>query len=720
MPRNAHQLPLLLEADLEGQRHHVLPEDFQPRLIEDFSFPFEDLSAIAEAESWRKEISRPPYHLHKWWAQRLGSVFRALIIASAVPPGQDLLDLFFSPVRLPDHIIFDPFMGSGTTVGEALKLGAYAIGRDINPVAVSSVTTALGLPDRGKILAAYREIEASVAHRLRPYYMGKLPDGKQVEVLYYFWVKQLPCPQCNTLVDLFSSYIFARHAYPKRYPAARTVCPQCSAVAEISFDAEVAVCSSCSTAYNPNQGPVKGAVATCGACHQGFKIVDVIKTQGHSPAHRLYAKLVLAPNGKKTYLAADNFDHRVYHQAEEALREQTDPYPLDALASGYNTNQALRYGYTHWFQMFNARQLLGISVLAEAIADIRDEQLRGVFRCLLSGVLEFNNMFASYKGEGTGAVRHLFSHHILKPERVPLEANLWGTPKSSGSFSTLFRRRLLPAIEYCENPFELRPRNGRGSEKVFGLSAPMDLASRDGRPVGGRGDLSCGDSASTSIPDRQVDLVVTDPPFFDNVHYSELADFFYVWQCHWLKQPKSQAVTSTRSTAEVQHTSVSEFMNRLGKVWKECRRVLSDDGLLVFTYHHSRQEGWQALLESLSRVGFMVVQVHPVKSEMSVATPKHQSREPIDYDMVFVCRKTGHREDRKVNTEGVVEDAFRKASAQLDRLVKRGRPVGRGDIRALLQAHVVAALSRWVFSPEIEAAFERASRSVELRCQQLL
>ena len=51
---------------------------------------------------------------------------------------------------------------------------------------------------------------------------------------------------------------------------------------------------------------------------------------------------------------------------------------------------------------------------------------------LFSGVLEFNNMFASYKGEGTGAVRHMFSHHILKPERTPIEANVWGTPKSSG------------------------------------------------------------------------------------------------------------------------------------------------------------------------------------------------------------------------------------------------------------------------------------------------
>ena len=80
---------------------------------------------------------------------------------------------------------------------------------------------------------------------------------------------------------------------------------------------------------------------------------------------------------------------------------------------------------------------------------------RAALLTLFSGVLEFNNMFASYKGEGTGAVRHMFSHHILKPERTPIEANVWGTPKSSGSFSNLFRSRLLRAIEYRRAPTEV-------------------------------------------------------------------------------------------------------------------------------------------------------------------------------------------------------------------------------------------------------------------------
>ena len=117
--------------------------------------------------------------------------------------------------------------------------------------------------------------------------------------------------------------------------------------------------------------------------------------------------------------------------------------PTLALEHGYNTKQAMSYGFTAWRNFFNDRQLLALGWLHRAIRRLADEPIRPALLTLFSGVLEFNNMFASYKGEGTGAVRHMFSHHILKPERTPIEANVWGTPKSSGSFSNLFRSRLL-------------------------------------------------------------------------------------------------------------------------------------------------------------------------------------------------------------------------------------------------------------------------------------
>ena len=153
----------------------------------------------------------------------------------------------------------------------------------------------------------------------------------------------------------------------------------------------------------------------------------------------MHAKLVLTPDGKKVYFATTDEDRKSYARAENALRERVNAFPIIGIEPGYNTNQALGYNYCYWHQMFNARQLLCLSILADRIREIQEPALRELFACLFSGVLEFNNLFASYKGEGTGAVRHMFAHHVLKPERMPLEANVWGTPKSSGSFMTMFK-----------------------------------------------------------------------------------------------------------------------------------------------------------------------------------------------------------------------------------------------------------------------------------------
>ena len=113
----------------------------------------------------------------------------------------------------------------------------------------------------------------------------------------------------------------------------------------------------------------------------------------------------------------------------EGEEEGTLVIPTLRLQNGYNTKQAMSYGFLQWRDFFNDRQLLAISLLRSAIANPATIQRGVLFPTLLSGILEFNNMFASYKGEGTGAVRHMFSHHILKPERAPIEANVWGTPR---------------------------------------------------------------------------------------------------------------------------------------------------------------------------------------------------------------------------------------------------------------------------------------------------
>ena len=375
-----------------------------PRALEDDGFPFEALSDVAETESWRKEINRPTTHIHKWWAQRLGTVFRAMTIGAFAPSGTDIFDLFYKPVRIPAGTVFDPFMGSGTTLAETVKLGAKAVGRDINPVAHFLVKCALSVHDRKAILATYRAIERDVADKLHSFYRTTLPDGTQAEVLYYFWVKTADCPSCASPVGLFSSQIFARHAYPKKFPQAHAICPHCGGVNEVHVEARDTKCVSCKKTFDPNVGPAKGQSATCPCCDQTFPIAKTIRSTDKPPTHRMYAKLVLLPDGRKAYQPATDDDRALYARAERSLAKRKNAFPVVAIEPGYNTNQALGYNYRNWHDMFNARQLLCLSILADRIRAIPDLVLRELFTCLFSGALEFNNMFASSKGEGTGIV----------------------------------------------------------------------------------------------------------------------------------------------------------------------------------------------------------------------------------------------------------------------------------------------------------------------------
>lgn len=681
------------------------------RAIED-GFPFEQVSEIAEAESWRKEVYRPIYHVHKWWAQRLGSVFRAAILGAASPKGSSVIDLFYEPVRVPGVVVFDPFMGSGTTVGEAQKLGCTVIGRDINPVAYRAVRVALGPVDPREVHEQFRKLESTVGKELKKLYRSVDSDGQPCDVLYVFWVKVLPCPNCRERVDLFSSYIFATHAYKEQNPAATITCPECSDVLSGRYDATRVVCQ-CGARFDPQDGPAKRTTAVCRSCGYEFPIAQTAKGAGKPPGHRMYAKLVLRRDGSKEYLRITDHDLAAFEAARERLAALEPPLPQVSISDGHNTRQILNYGYRYWHELFNERQLLGLTMLAGAIRDLPESPARESLAVLFSGALEFNNMFASYKGEGTGAVRHMFSHHILKPERTPIEANLWGTPKSSGAFSTLYESRLLRALDYRHTPFELaveysgRRKTGR---KVVGASPPMGGPIVERYPKGGLKPgatyLSCGDSSATDLPDKSVDLVITDPPFFDNVHYSELADFFFVWQQLYFGGGYTNDACTTRRDAEVQNTEADVFANKLMSVFAECHRVLRDEGLLVFSYHHSREDGWIAVAQAVLGAGFTIVQSQPVKAEMSVAAPKSQAKEPIDLDVLIVCRKRGS--DRRVQRDQ--DEALRRAAASTSQKVGRfnrvGRQLSRSDVRVVLLSQLLMELNAGRTADEVGAALE--------------
>jgi len=268
-------------------------------------FPFEFVSELAEMESWRKEVYRPIYHIHKWWAKRLGSVFRAILLGSVVPETENLAEAFYRRHNFSGVTVLDPFMGSGTTVGEAHKLGFTVLGRDINPVACESVRVALGPMDRDLILGAFGQLAAGVGERIRELYRTADGAGDICDALYFFWVKVVSCPACSSGVDLFPSYIFARNAYPDRKPEVRVYCPACAGLFPANVNDTRARCPHCRHDFDLHRGPASGTSATCQKCRHSFPIAKTVKALGHPPSHRMFAKLVLTKRGGQT-LPADH------------------------------------------------------------------------------------------------------------------------------------------------------------------------------------------------------------------------------------------------------------------------------------------------------------------------------------------------------------------------------------------------------------------------------
>ncbi|WP_351189885.1 DNA methyltransferase [Shewanella sp. TB4-MNA-CIBAN-0142] len=638
-------------------------------------FPFEVLDPIAENESYRKEINRPIYHIHKWWAKRLGSVFRSIVTGSLA---QNVWPDFHTNQNYENFVVLDPFMGSGTTLGEAAKLGAKVIGCDVNPVSTFIVRQALTHVDTNELTRMFNAIEADVRDEILGYYTTVVPGSNQpTQALYYFWVKVVTTP-AGEEIPLLSSYVFSKNAYTKKKPEAQILCAHCGNVFQGRYDSTNSECPECHGHFNPQIGPVERATVTDskGLKH---KIKDLINATNEVPKHRLYAIMALNSGGEKVYIAPTQYDFDLLEQASTRLAEIEEDLPLPTMTvrPGHNTNQARGYNYHKWRDFFNDRQLLTLGILLNRILQIEEQTIRDHFVCLFSGTLEFNNLFCSFKGEGTGAVRHMFSNHILKPERTPLENTVWGVDgKSSGSFSGLFRSRLLKAKKYLDEPFEviIEEVDGKKKNSKIVCSAPIDHVLCTDYEHFAQYDRAAlvlnGDSSSLPIPSNSVDAVVTDPPYFDFIHYSELSDFFYAWLSNALgDQYAYLAQDSSAHENEVQDNDNERFAAKIQIIFEECHRVLVNEGLMSFSYHHSTIDGWMAIYSAVTQAGFNIVAAHPVKAEMSVATPKNLSKEPINLDAILVCKKGA--------IVSVITDASNEIAQRFNKYVARFEGVQR-------------------------------------------
>lgn len=210
---------------------------------------------------------------------------------------------------------------------------------------------------------------------------------------------------------------------------------------------------------------------------------------------------------------------------------------------------------------------------------------------------------------------------------------------------------VIEGIEWGKNPYELvspqsvsRVRSDgvekSSSEKVFPGDAVVDVEVHQGSST----DLSQLESGS-------LDLVITDPPFGGLLHYSELSDFFYVWLRLALKNkypaifgseytPKSLEAVANR--AREPEDPDGFYQRLLTQCWREAHRLLKPGGILAFTFHHSADEPWVAVLESLFDAGYYLEATYPIRSDETKgdgAKPGTFGSQTIEYDIIHVCRK---------------------------------------------------------------------------------
>ena len=643
--------------------------------------------------------------MHKWWARRLGSVFRSILLYSLADEDFDgwngkpgsLWEFYSKDVNLNGKIVLDPMMGGGTTVTEALKLGCKVIAGDINPVSWFLVKKQVEDTDPEILVQTLRQLDDELGSELRQYYQTRCPECEETaEAIYYFYYKMSTCSKCANEIPLMRNFFLAKS--PSKM-SDFVICPQCWNVFESKNAENLTTCSKCHEKFTPTGVSFsKGRRFSCSKCGHSERIVDVARKSGKF-GERMYAiefyckhcddsKNKKLANGRG-YKSPDDMDRRILEEAREDYQDIRKDLPIpDALIPlGVETKRALNHGYRKFSDMFSPRQLLNLGKIYRWILEIEDWNIKEFFLLAFSNSLKYNNMFAKYNAT-RGFITDIFRTHSFSPSMSPVEANCYDTAKGRGAF-TAFVNLVIEGKQYCRSPFE-RVHDGKSMKKVKlqSKSPPRIVESYENLAKDADVMLRCGSSERLEIPDGVVDAVVTDPPYYGNVMYSELSNFFYVWLRIALKDRyeifNESFVPTEDEVIENRHQGKGkdEFIHGLTKVFTEANRVLSNDGILVFTFHHKKQEAWGAILRTILDSGFYVTTTYPVRSEMKASTHLHDL-ENIVYDMIFVCRK---REDETVpkSWKSIKRLIERSVSEMKVRLQKNGETPSSVDMFAMV------------------------------------
>lgn len=397
----------------------------------------------------------------------------------------------------------------------------------------------------------------------------------------------------------------------------------------------------------------------CGGCGRQQEPLESIKTTTHQAPIFPFMIQGVDPEAKKRKYPYNGrfFDtprvDRVLRAFSE-LSERTDLHqyiPQEELWFGHQTHQRTNlpaHGYSHWKTMFNHRQLYSNALLLKTISENTEaspgakSQLLGAWQ----NYLRHNCMFTIWD-RGYDKIAPHFSNNDYHPKATPVENCVFGD-LGRGNFTSC-AENVVEGLKFAQAPYDLKKNEEPDGAKSLKIPSDDKVNPQNVR-------LLCQSATDLrlQISENSIDLVITDPPFGDNLNYSELADFFIVWLHKPLATLFPEIFTSAQSPKALEavankarHPGVDADGRKQADVmydrlltlcWKECHRILKSDGLLAFTFHHDKDEAWIGVLESLFSAGFEIEGAFPIRSDATKGDGDFGAKK-IEFDIVHVCRK---------------------------------------------------------------------------------
>ncbi|HAF71479.1 MAG: Adenine-specific DNA methylase [Acetothermia bacterium 64_32] len=654
------------------------------RLIEDF-LPIKELSQEARREKAIRHghIST----LHVWWARRPLVVARAAVFGALVPTPEteeerermkgfvirlckwetrDLEEMESPDLKRAREMIrqangseaprvLDSMAGGGSIPLEALRLGCEAHAIEYNPVAYLILKATLEYPQKyGKRLAEdVCRWGEWVLKRAKAELSEFYPPGPNGEtVVAYIWSRTVKCPSpgCGAEIPLFRQFWLARKS--NKRVALHPVVDQVSKQVEFEVLQGEELKRAMAQGFDPSQGTVRRANAVCPVCGAAAR-ADYIReeAEAHRLGHRLIALVTTQGRGSgRNYWIAREEDQLAFEKAAqrlEELKQEPSPWPNGmALVPdepspgtiGQGASIRPTYGLTQWGNYFNPRQALALVTFGKWVREAYREILQE------TNDPDYAKAVATYLAFGIDSTANYSS--ILSG---------WDN-RTQSLWNTFSGHNLHMAWSYGEgNPLK---DEGTGSYlEAAKRSVTAAIGSSSKRPSDS---TQIGSATLLSNEDTQFNAVIVDPPYYDNVPYTDLSDFFYVWLKRTVGDlypeafktelvPKDEEIVHNPARwgggKEGEEISRKHFERLLTQAFREIHRVLKPDGLAVIMFTHKSTAAWEKLIESLLQAGLYPTASWPVHTEMEASTHTRE-KGSIRSTILLACRKrpTGQTE----------------------------------------------------------------------------